>query len=71
VAAATLKSCDPSDRHRLAAEIFYKYVDSSVSLVRLEKSIIKGMEGFLIGEMLSLVSCNNNTLKHAYAIATF
>jgi len=64
VAAATLKSCDPSDRHRLAAEIFYKYVDNSVSLVRLEKSIIKGMEGFLIGEMLSLVCCNNTLNMH-------
>ena len=50
VAVETLKSCDISDRHRLASEIYNKYIASSVSIIRLEKPILKGMEAFIMGE---------------------
>ncbi|XP_067945493.1 sorting nexin-25-like isoform X2 [Watersipora subatra] len=48
VAVETLKSCDPGDRHRLGAEIYNKYVASRVSLVKLDKAILKEMESFLL-----------------------
>ena len=54
VAADTLKSCDPSDRHRLAAEVYKKYVASSVSMVKLDRTLMKEMESFLIGKKRSL-----------------
>ena len=50
VAVETLKSCDILDRHRLASEIYNKYIASSVSIIRLEKPILKGMEAFIMGE---------------------
>ena len=50
VAAETLKSCDLADRHRLAAEIYNKYIASSVSMVKLDKTLLMEMEGFLRGQ---------------------
>ncbi|GAB6030109.1 hypothetical protein CHUAL_005788 [Chamberlinius hualienensis] len=49
VAVEELKDCDKTKQHELGSEIYQTYIPQISNIMKLDRSILKGMESFLMG----------------------